>query len=70
MEKNEAQISSFAVMKKAPSLSKKLFCKTNPSSLFVQITPTKRCVDFLKNKWVSRYLTFGDYSVPKNFSLP
>ena len=70
MEKNEAQISSFAAMEKAPSLSKKLFCKKNPSSLFVQIRPTKRCVDFFKNKWVSRYLTFGDYSVPKNCSLP
>ena len=26
------------------------------------------CRNFLKDKWVSRYLTFGDFSVPENCS--
>ena len=49
VEKNDAQISRVAVVKKAPSLWKKNFRKKNPSSLFVQIRPTKRCAEiFLK----------------------
>ena len=46
VEKNDAQISRVAVVKKAPSpWKKKLYWKKNPSSLFVQIRPTKRCAE-------------------------
>ena len=59
-KENESQISGFAVAKKAASPWKKF------SSLFVQIWSSKRCVEyFLKNKWASRYLSFGDLKVPK-----
>ena len=27
------------------------------------------CESFLKNKWVSKYLTFNDFMVPQNYSL-
>ena len=30
--------------------------------------PSKPCAEFLLNKLVSRYLTFGDFTVPKNCS--
>ena len=69
VERNEAQIKGVAVVKKAPS-PWKIFFEKNPSNLFVQIRPTKRCVEVFKNKWVSRYLTFADVLVPKNCSLP
>ena len=49
MEKNDAQISGFSVVEKAPSPWKKSFSKKNPSSLFVQIRSSKRCAEiFLK----------------------
>ena len=52
MQKNDAQISGFAVVKKAPRhwifFSLFFLKKKNPSSL--------------------RYLTFGNFSVPKNCS--
>ena len=47
MEKNDAQISGFAVLKKAPSHWKKIKKKKNYSSLFVQIYK-KVCENFLK----------------------
>ena len=40
-KKNEAQISGFAVAKKAPRFRK----KKTASSVFVQIRPTKRCAE-------------------------
>ena len=64
--KNDAQSSGFAVVKKAPR--KKNFLIRNSSSLFVQIRSTKPCADFFKNECVSRYLTFGNFQVPKNCS--
>ena len=27
------------------------------------------CESFLKNKWVSKYLTFNDFMVPQHYSL-
>ena len=46
MEKNDAQNSDFAVVKKAPSPWRKIFWKKkkNPSSLSV-IRPTKHCAE-------------------------
>ena len=41
MEKNDTQISGFAVLEKGPSPSKKHFLKKNSSSLFV----TKWCAE-------------------------
>ena len=49
--KNEAQISGFAVVKKALK-KKNFFSKKNSSSLFLQNGVRK----LFKNKWVSRYL--------------
>ena len=46
MEKNEGQISGFAVAKKAPSPWKNFFSKKKSSSLFVKIRPTKRFAEF------------------------
>ena len=68
VEKNEVQISGFAVTRKAPRPWKKFFSKKNSSSLFVQIWSSKRCAEIFLNKWVSRYLSLGDFKVPKNCS--
>ena len=59
----------FAAVKKAPSLERKIFLKKNSSSLFVQIRSSRWCAEFLKNKWVSRYLTFGDFSKKSFFTI-
>ena len=67
--KNDAQISGFVVGKKAPSPWKKIFSKKT-------ILPAYLCrYDFQNsvrqlvwNKWVSRFLSFGDFKVPKNGS--
>ena len=51
MQKNEAQISRVAVVEKGPSPWKKILStkKKIPSSLFVQVRPTKWCAEiFLK----------------------
>ena len=69
MEENEAQISDFVVAKKAQSLSKNIF-------LNKKILPAYLCGydlqngvrNFFLNKWFSRYLSFGDFKVPKNCS--
>ena len=62
MEKNDTQISGFAVMKKSSkSLKKNIFRIKNPSSLFLQNDLQK----MFRNKWVSKYLTLGDFTVPK-----
>ena len=55
MDNNDAQISGFAVVKKA-FLEKKLF-----QLIYTDKTYKMVCGNFLKNKWVSRYLTFGDF---------
>ena len=69
MEKNEVQISGFAVAKEAQSPCKKIFSKKNSFTLFVQIYDLQNGVrNIFKNKWVSRYLSFGDFKVPKNSS--
>ena len=70
MEKNDAQISGVAVVKKAPTPWRKNISKKNPSRLFVQIRPANCCVELFQNKWVSRYLTFADFLFPKNCSSP
>ena len=65
--KNDGQISGFVVVKKAPSPWKKIFSKKT-------ILPAYLCrYDFQNsvrklvwNKWVSRFLSFGDFKVPKN----
>ena len=48
MEKNDAQNSDFAVVKRAPSPWEKKFSKKNPSSLFVRIRATKSCAEIFK----------------------
>ena len=67
MGKNEAQISGFVVVKKAPIPLKKILQKKK----FFQLI----CADMIfkmvsgysfLNKWVSRYLCFSDFNVPKN----
>ena len=61
-------MSGFAVVKKAPNHWQKYFLKKNFFILFVQIRSSKRCSEFFKNKWVSRYLTFGDFTDPEDCS--
>ena len=64
MEKNKAQISGFAVAKKAPS----------PIFFDKKILPACLCRydlqngvrKFLLNKWFSRYLSFCDFKARKN----
>ena len=58
-------MSGFAVVKKVNAQQKKFFQKS-PCSLFVKIFKTV-CGTFV-NKWTSRYLAFGDFSVPVNCS--
>ena len=41
MEKNDAQTSRVAVVKKSPITWKRCFSKKNPSALFAQIRPTE-----------------------------
>ena len=52
--------------KKLQVLEKKIFRKKNSFSLFVQIWSSKRCAMFFLTKWVSRYLSFGDFKVLHN----
>ena len=60
MEKNDAQISGFAVLKKAPSHWKKIKKKKKLFQLIC--TDLQKGVwKFFKNKWVLKYLTFGDF---------
>ena len=71
MEKNDAQISGFLVVKKAPSPWKKCFSKKKSVQLICADTIFKNGMrKFFWNKWVSRYLTFGDFMVLKNCSSP
>ena len=70
VEINDDQIRGFPVVKKAPSPWKKLFSKKNSSSLFGLIRSSKQCAEIFLNKWVSRYLTVGNFTAPKNCSSP
>ena len=45
VEKNEAKIIGFAVLKKAPSPWKNIFEKKS-SSLFVQVWSSKKCAEY------------------------
>ena len=47
--------------KKLQVLKEIFLRKKNPSRLFVQIRPTKRCAGIFLNKWVSRYFIFADF---------
>ena len=59
MEKNDAQISHVAVVKKASSHWKKIFQKKkNPSCLYVQITPTKQCEEIFSKKMGLKIFNF------------
>ena len=69
-EKNEAKISGFAVTEKAPSPWKKNFFEKNIRlSYFCRNDLQNSVRNFFKNKWVLRYLSFGDFKVLKNCSL-
>ena len=52
-------MNDFSVVEKLQVIEKKFLKKKIPTSLFVKIISSKR---------VPRYLTFGDFTVPKNFS--
>ena len=52
-------MSDFSVVEKIQVIEKKFLEKKNPTSLFVKIISSKR---------VPRYLTFGDFTIPKHFS--
>ena len=70
MEKNDAQNSGFAVVKKARSPWKKSLFDKNILPAYLYRWDLQNGVrKFFKNKWVSSFLTFGDFSVPKNCSL-
>ena len=58
-------MNGFAVAKKAP-IQRKIKKKKKKNCKY-KISKTV-CRNFLKDKWVSRYLTFGDFSVPENCS--
>ena len=68
VEKNEAQISGFAVAKKSPKSFKKQFFEKNFFQLICADMIQNGVQNFFLNKWVSRYLSFGDFKVPKNCS--
>ena len=70
MEKNDAQISGVAVVKKAPSPWRKNISKKKSFQVICTIRPANCCVELFQNKWVSRYLTFADFLFPKNCSSP
>ena len=68
MEKNEAQISGSAVVKKAPSPSKKFFRKKILPAYLWRYELQNDVRKFFLNKWVPRYLNFGDFKFLKNCS--
>ena len=57
VQKNDARMNGFAVVKKAPSNLKKIFFwkKKNPSGLFVQIRSSKRCAE------IDQEILLGDF---------
>ena len=58
-------MSGFAAVK---SLKKIFFFFKKIKKFLPGYWPSKPCAEFLLNKLVSRYLTFGDFTVPKNCS--
>ena len=69
-KKNEDQINAFKVTKKASSPLKKMFSKKKKfiPAYLCQYDLQKGVRKFFKNKWISRYLNFGDFKVLKNCS--
>ena len=67
VEKNETQISGFAVAKKAWSSWKKKSKKGFFQFICADMIFKTVCGFFL-NKWCSRYLSFGDLKFPKKCS--
>ena len=67
MGKNEAQISGFTVVKKASSSSKNSFSKKKKfiPPYFCRYDLPNGVQKFLQNKWVLKYLSFGDFKVLK-----
>ena len=66
MEKNKAQISGFAVTKKAPSPLKEVFSKKKILLAYLCRNDLQNGVQKLfLNKWVSRYLSLGDFRFRK-----
>ena len=66
--KNNAQIGCFAAVK---SLKKNFFFQKKIKEFLPAYWPTrssKRCAELFLNELVSRYLTFGDFTVSKNCS--
>ena len=63
--KNDAQISRVAVVKKAPSPWKNLFSKRFFQLICADMISKTLCGNIL-SKLFSRYLSFGDFTVPKN----
>ena len=71
MEENGAQISGYSDLKKLQVLEKKFFFRKKSVHLICADSIFKTlCGNFFLHKWVSRYLTFDDFTVPKNFSSP
>ena len=69
MEKHEAQISGFAVTKKSfKSLKNNFFEKQFLPAYLCRYHLHNDVRKFLLNKWVSRYLSLGDFKVPENCS--
>ena len=67
MEKMTHKLVVLQWSKKFQVLEKKIFQKILSAYLYRQDLQ-KGARKFFKNKWVSRYLTFGDFLVPKNCS--
>ena len=68
-KKNEDQINTFKVTKKASSPLKKMFSKKKFIPAYLcQYDLQNGVRKFFKNKWISRYLSFGDLKVLKNCS--
>ena len=66
VEKNEAQTSGFVVAKKV--FEKFFFGKKIPLADLCRYDLQNRVQQLFLNKWLSRYLSFSDFKVPKNCS--
>ena len=66
--KNKPQTSGFAVMKKAPTIWKNIKKKKNHPAYLCGYDLQNGVQNFFLNKWFLRYLSFGDFKVPKNCS--
>ena len=70
MWKKWVQISGFAALKKPQVLEKKIFEKKFVPAYFCRYDLQNGFLKIFLNKWVSRYLSFGDFKVPKDCSSP